>query len=177
MHAVSCAPLNNAVGLIMTTPCLSEAYEQAAHRMLADLRGHLGLAAVEGKQTLAGLSGTDWEIDAKAWLEGGAGFLVVEARRYTTSRLKQEALAAIAYRIQDLGASGGIVVSPLPLQSGAELVARAARIAHVRLEPESTTESYLAEYMGKRFIGVTVQESAQARDSTDAVVIKGPPHT
>jgi hypothetical protein len=159
----------------MTSRSSPEAYEQAAHRVLADLRSHLGLSAVEGKQTLAGLSGTDWEIDAKVWLEGGTGFLVVEARRYTTSRLKQEAMAAIAYRIQDLGAAGGIVVSPLPLQSGAELVAKAAGIAHVRLEPDSTTENYLAEYMGKRFIGATTVESANAQDSVSAEVIKGPP--
>lgn len=89
--------------------------------------------------------------------------------------MKQEAIAAIAYRIQDLGAAGGIVVSPLPLQSGAGLVAKAAGIAHVRLDLDSTTENYLAEYMGRRFIGASIVESASAQDSVSAVVIEAPP--
>ncbi len=156
----------------MSKSHLATAYEEAAHHVLADLRKVLGLSHVEGKQTLAGLSGTEWEIDAKAWLEGQAGFLVVEARRYVSSRLKQEALAAIAYRIQDLGAIGGIVVSPLPLQKGAELVAKASDIAHVLLTPESTTEDYVAEFLGRRFIGATVRVSAIATSTMDAVVVK-----
>lgn len=54
----------------------------------------------------------------------------------------------------DLGADGGIVVSPLPLQRGAKLVAKSKNIEHVRLTPDSTPELYLAEYMGKRYHGL-----------------------
>ena len=148
-------------------PSWSE-YEDAARKVLADLRQTLGLSEVEGKQSLAGASGTNWEIDAKAWRTGTDGFLVIEVRRLARSRLKQEDVAAIAYRIQDVGAAGGIVVSPLPMQKGANLVAASADIAHVRLSPESTTESYLAEFMGSRFLGASISEAANAQASCDA---------
>ena len=151
------------------------AYEDAARKVLADIRQVLGVSAVEGKQLLAGLSGTSWEIDAKAWCEGSDGFLVVEVRRHTSAGLKQEEVAAVAYRIQDVGASGGIIVTPSPMQKGARLVAASADISHVRLSPESTTESYLAEFMGRRFLGASITESLHATDSCDAQVTRGTP--
>lgn len=147
-------------------------YENAARKVLTDLRQVLEISAVEGKQSLDGLSGTSWELDARAWCEGSYGFLVVEIRRHTTAGLKQEDLAAVAYRIQDVGGSGGIVVSPLPLQKGARLVAKSANVSHVVLSPESTTESYLAEFMGRRFLGASVTESIHATDSCDAQVTR-----
>jgi len=151
-------------------------YEDAARKVLADIRQVLGIATVEGKQTLEGTSGTTWEFDAKAWRQGSDGFLVIEVRRHTSAGLKQEDLGAIAYRIQDVGGSGGIVVSPLPLQKGARIVAESANIAHVHLSPESTTESYLAEFMGRRFLGAAVTESLHATDTCDAEVIRGKPN-
>lgn len=147
----------------------------AARKVLANLRETLGLSKIEGKQSLTGASRTDWEIDAKAWRSGENQFLVVEVRRHTKSRLKQEHVAAIAYRIQDLGAAGGIIVSPLPMQKGAELVAASAEIAHVRLSSESTTEDYLAEFMGSRFLGASITEAANAQAICDAEVIRGKP--
>ena len=149
-------------------------YEDAARRVLADIRHLLNVSDVGGKQSLPGSSGTSWEIDAKAGLDGQDGFLVVEVRRHTTSGLKQEAIAAVAYRIQDVGGAGGIVVSPLPLQLGAKLVAKDAGIQHVLLTPESTTESYLAEFLGRRFIGETVKEKVYPSDSCDAQVVRKP---
>ena len=133
-------------------------YEDAARKVLADIREVLGIATVEGKQSLAGKSGTNWELDAKAWREGSDGFLVIEVRRLTSAGLKQEDLGAIAYRIRDVRGSGGIVVSPLRMQTGARIIAEDADISHVRLCPESTTESYLAEFMGLRFLGATIAE-------------------
>ncbi|MDP2370667.1 hypothetical protein [Rhodoferax sp.] len=155
----------------MTIPW--QAYEGAARSVLQQIGSVLGIGSVEGKQTLDGKSGTQWEIDAKAIQENGEKFLVVEVRRYTTSSLKQEDVAALAFRIGDVGAVGGVVVSPLPLQRGAELVAKSVGIEHVRLSADSTATDYLAEYMGRRFIGVSVVESANLSDSCDAVVVRG----
>lgn len=168
------APLrfSRSLGVNMTKQWLE--YEDAAKKVIADIRELLGVHSVEGKQTIAGASGAKWEIDAKAWTEGSNAFLVIEVRRHTSSGLKQEALAAIAYRITDVGAAGGIVVSPLPLQKGAKRVANSANVAHVILTPESTTENYLAEFMGRRFVGVTINESVTATVTLDAVVIRGP---
>jgi hypothetical protein len=151
-------------------------YEDTARKVLADMRNVLGISGVEGKQTLHGNSLANWEIDAKAWVEGSEGFLIVEARRHTTSRLTQESLAAIGYRIKDVGGSGGIVVTPLPLQKGAMAVATKEGIAHVRLSAESTTESYLAEFLGRKFIGASVAETANLLDSCDATVIRAIPN-
>jgi hypothetical protein len=150
-------------------------YEDAARKALADMRDVLGIASVEGKQALVGAS-TNWEVDAKAWRDGSDDFLVIEIRRHTTSGLKQEELAAIAYRINDVGAVGGIVVTPLPLQKGAKAIAVNKDIAHVRLSAESTTESYLAEFMGRKFHGASVTESLHVSDSCDAEVIHAKPN-
>ena len=157
-------------------PAAWSIYEGTARKVLADLRQVLGISVVEGKQSLEGVSGTSWEIDAKAWCEGSDGFLIVEVRRHTTVGLKQEDVAAIAYRIRDVGGSGGVIVSPLPMQKGARLVAASADISHLRLSPESTTETYLAEFMGRRFIGVSASDSIRFTDSSDAQVVRGAPN-
>jgi hypothetical protein len=145
-------------------------YEVAARTILEQIGNALGITTVEGKQLLDGESGTEWEIDARAFQEDSANFLVVEVRRYTTTSLKQQGIAALAYRISDIGAAGGIVVSPLPLQSGAALVAKAAGIEHVRLTPDSTATDYLAHYMGRRFIGASIVETVTATDFMDAEI-------
>ena len=147
-------------------------YETAARSVLEQIGDALSISTVEGKQKLDGSSGTKWEIDARAIQEGGENFLVVEVRRYTTSSLAQEHLAALAYRIGDVGAAGGIIVSPLPLQRGAALVARASRIDHVRLSEDSNSTDYLAEYMGKRFLGASIVEDLLVTDVMDAVVMR-----
>jgi hypothetical protein len=101
-----------------------ESYEQVAQYLLDQFAGELGLKRVEANQEVTGLrSGTTWEIDAKGVKVDGEGFVIVECRRYTTSKLKQEHLAGLAYRILDTGAEGGIVVSPMDLQEGAKKVA------------------------------------------------------
>lgn len=151
-----------------------EEYEKAARVALQALSEELGLSTVEMKQVLVGKSGTDWEVDAKAWCKDSEKFLVVEARRYRNSRLNQEQIASVAFRVEDVGAKGGVVVSPLPLQSGAAMVAASANIEHVRLTSESTPELYLAEYMGKRYHGVTVTESIRMR-ATPLDSYLGPP--
>lgn len=150
-------------------------YEDAARKVLIDIRKELGVEAVEGKQTLSGIN-ANWEIDAKAWCENSNNFLVIEVRRHTKAGLSQESVAAIAYRIQDLGASGGVIVSPKPIQKGAKPIALNANISHVRLSPDSTTERYLAEFMGRRFHGVSITESVQATDTCSVVVVRGTPN-
>ena len=151
-------------------------YEDAARKVLADIRQVLGISNVEGKQSLDGARGTSWELYAKAWCEGSNGFLVIEVRRHTSAGLMQEDLEAISYRIRDVGGAGGIVVSPLLMQKGAQIIAASSGISHVRLSPERTTETYLAEFMGRRFLGVSIIESARATDSCGAQVSRGAPN-
>jgi hypothetical protein len=99
-----------------------ETYEQVAVYLLDQVGDRLGLnfERVEGKQDLYGAHpGVKWEIDGKGVTIGDEGFVIIECRRYTTSRVKQEQAAALAYRITDTGARKGILVSPLGFQEGA----------------------------------------------------------
>ena len=136
-------------------PKLWEDYEQVAAFLLDQFASHFNLGHVEGKQVLPGVSGADWEIDAKAVRADSGAFLVVECRRYTTSRLDQEALAGIAFKIADVGAAGGIVVTPLDFQTGAKKVAESAQISHVIMRADSTTTDYFLQYLNSIFVGAS----------------------
>lgn len=130
-------------------------YEEVAAEILGRLKAELGLLSVEGKQSAPGLSGTDWELDAKGIKDGPNAFVVVECRRYTTSRLKQEAVASLAWRIQDTGAVGGLLVSPLGLQEGARKVAASANIQSVVLNADATPQQFVLAFLGNLFVGLT----------------------
>jgi len=131
-------------------PASWQKYEETARFLLNEIADHFGVAGFEGKQKTRGYeSGTDWEIDAKGVSASGDIVLVVECRQHTTRRLPQEHLAALAYRVHDTGARGGIIVTPLGIQTGAELVARATNIHTVKLDPSSTTENYIMEFMNQ----------------------------
>lgn len=133
-----------------------ETYQEVSVYLLDQMAEEFGLDRVEGKQKTTGQwSETEWEIDAKGVKEGSELFFIVECRRYTTSKQNQEKLAALAYRILDTGASGGIIVSPLGLQKGARKVAQAENIYSVLLDPNSTTSNYLLQFLNTVRAGIT----------------------
>lgn len=130
-------------------------YEEVAAFLLHRHAKEFGLSKVEGKQSVKGnRSETDWEIDAKGFNDNGVGFVIVECRRYTKSKQNQEQMAALAYRIEDTGASGGIIVSPLGLQLGAEKVASAENILEVKLSADSTPNEFAMSFLNKLMIGM-----------------------
>ncbi len=132
-----------------------ETYEQVAQHLLNCFASEFGLSCVEGKPQVKGeQSGVKWTIDAKGIRIGADGFVTVECRRYTSSRLKQEHLAAIAFRIADTGAKGGIVVSPLELQRGARKLAQAKGITEVRLNSGCNCQEFVLSFLNKVMIGV-----------------------
>lgn len=147
-------------------------YEEVAQYILGQMAAHFGLGRVEGKQLVAGVSGASWEIDAKGMRENDQGFVIIECRRHTTQGLPQEQIAALAFRIQDTGAVEGIIVSPLPLQSGARKVAASQRIQEVQLSPDSTTTDYVLRFLQRTFIGVSFGDKLDLGDSADATVIR-----
>jgi hypothetical protein len=131
-------------------------YEQVSSYLLNNLRQEFGLAKVDGKQKLIGLeTGTEWEVDAKGILNDGEGIVIVECRRYNSSKQSQEKLAGLAYRIKDTGAKGGIIVSKLGLQKGAKKVAEANNILSVIIDANSTPQNFAVEFLNKLFLGVT----------------------
>jgi hypothetical protein len=140
-------------------------YEEVAQYLLNQFAEHFKLGSVEGKQIVPGKSGTDWEIDAKGVNGDGDGFFIFECRRYTKSHMNQESMAALAYRIQDTGAEGGFVVSPLEPQSGAKKVAKYSNIKHITLDPKSTTSDYIMKFINQFLIGRS--ETVSITDSLD----------
>jgi len=134
-------------------------YEQVSTYLLNHLSKELGLEKVEGKQKLIGKSGTEWEIDAKGICENSEGIVIIECRRYTTSKQNQEKIAGFAWRIIDTGANGGILVSQLGLQKGAKLVAQAANITSVIIDANSTPQNFAVEFLNQLFLGTTLSIS------------------
>jgi len=133
-----------------------QSYEEVATFLLNELASELGLDRVEGKQRLPGLrSGTSWVIDGKGVRAGNEALIIVECRRHTTSRQKQEHLGALSYRILDTGAAGGIIVTPLGLQDGAAKIASAEGITPVLLSADATRTDYILGFLKKLFAGVS----------------------
>lgn len=147
-----------------------ERYEQVAEHLLAQFSEVFGLGRVEGKQIVRGQA-TDWEIDAKAVKFGGEAFLVVECKRYTNSRMSQGPMGALAYAIKDVGAAGGIVVTPLGLQAGARKIAEKDGVHSVILTPESTTTDYIMKFLNRVFIGASVRSGVVLGDTATAEVV------
>ena len=147
-----------------------ENYEQVARHLLEQFGSHFEIGLVEGKQLVPGSSGTTWELDAKALRKGSDTYLVVECRRYPKDRLKQKDLAALAFQISDVGAVGGIVVTPLELQAGAKAIAESNDIIHVTLSPESTTTDYFMRCMN--WVCVGVSETLALRSSFTAKITR-----
>lgn len=145
-----------------------ESYEQVAQYLLDQFAAEFGLERVEGKQSVVGLrSGTAWEIDGKGIREGNTGFLIVECRRYTTSKQNQGKAGSLAYSIIDSGAEGGIIVSPLGFQVGAQKVAAAENIIPVKLNAGCSRYEYLMTFLNKVMVGLH-----DKLDVTDELIVK-----
>ena len=149
-----------------------QSYEQVARFVLNELRQTMGITSVAEYTDLPGNSGTTWRVEGTAVRTTDGAFLIIECRRHTAQGLNQESVGGLAYRISDTGAGGAILVSPLPLQRGAALVAQAESISHVVLEPWSTSENYLANFMGKNFHKVTAVSSVAASDHLDTILYR-----
>ena len=157
-----------------------ESYEQVGTYLLNQFAAEFGLDRVEPKQEVPGdRSGTSWEINAKGVRQGNDGFLVVEFRRYTTSRQSQEKLGGLAYRIIDTAAKGGIIVSPLGLQEGAQKIAAAENVVNVTLNENCNRYEYLMRFLDKIMVGVHDAEGLsdsvtfELRDKVGNVVQRG----
>lgn len=150
-----------------------QTYEDVARHLLASVADEFGLSDVEGKQSVDGLkSGTQWELDAKGVEIGSDQFVIIECRRYTTSRLSQEDLGGLAWRIIDTGARGGITVSPLPLQEGAQRVAAANRVVHVQLNADATPTEFQMRFLDKIRLGFKDEVSVRMTEHLTIRVFK-----
>ena len=152
------------------SPKAWQTYEDVATEIFRRLKEELGLVSVEGKQLVPGKSGTNWEFDAKGIRDDEGAFVVIECKRHTTSRLDQDTVATLAWRIQDTGAAGGFIVSPFGLQAGASKVAASANIQSVTLNADATPQQFAVSFLGKLLVGFP---GAEARLATGQMT----PHT
>ncbi len=132
-----------------------KSYEKVAAYLLDQNAHEFGLKKVEGKQKIHdSSSGASYEIDAKGIREGNEGFVIIECRRHTTSKLNQEQLCALAWRITNTSAVGGIIVSPLGIQKGAAKIAASKNILNVQLDANSTPTEFAMKFLKKLMIGL-----------------------
>lgn len=148
-----------------------ETYEEVATYLLDKFADDFGFTRFEGKQKITGKLLT-WEIDAKGVCENNDIFMIVECRRYTTSRINQESLAAIAFRIEDIGSEGGIIISPLGLQKGAKQIAKAKNIVSVTLNESCTPTEFRLFFLEKLRAGKHLHSNLSSEGTLSANVIK-----
>ena len=147
-------------------------YEDVAVYLLDQIASKLDLDRVEDKQKVIGKrTGTEWEIDGKGVKVDDEGFVIIECRRYTTSKQKQEQVAGLAYRIIDTEADGAIIVSPLGLQEGAAKVAEAENIRTVHMDQNSTRTDYMFRFLNEVFVGAS--DTVHVSESVTIEVIRG----
>jgi len=143
-----------------------ESYEDVGTYLLDRFAAEFGLDRVEPKQDVTGRrSRTSWEVDAKGVCQGNQGFVIVEFRRYTTSRQSQGKMSGLAYTIIDTGAKGGIIVSPMGLQQGAEKIAAAENVVNVILNENCNHHEYMMRFLNKLMVGL--QDSMGLEDKVE----------
>lgn len=121
-----------------------QSYEELARHVLQYFAGELGISEIEAKQRLVGTSGTNWEIDAKGVSADGIGFLVIECKARSSSRINQSTVASLAYTVQDLKANGAILVTSIGLQEGAQKIASKHGFHAIYLPKECSFEEFVA---------------------------------
>jgi hypothetical protein len=130
-------------------------YEEVARYLLDQFAEQFGLERVEEKQKIVGVrSGRKIEIDGKGVKQGNTGFVLIEYKCYAQDRVEAEKLEALAYRILDAGAEGGIIVSPIGVQDGAEKIAQAENVMHVCLNENCTKYAYVLKFLNQVMIGI-----------------------
>jgi len=130
-----------------------ERYEQVSREVLENLRDHLGLQDVQSKSMIKGRSGVEWEVDAIAKSAQTKRLVVIECR-LTKGRQSQSNIASLVLTCEDVGAGKAIIVTPNPLQRGASILANYHGVMHFKLDPKSSESDFLAEAIGKLFLGI-----------------------
>jgi hypothetical protein len=149
-------------------------YEDVAQHLLDAMAHQFGLGRVEGKQVIPGEGGAKWQIDAKGVTDDEGAFVIIERRRHTNKGVSQEQVGGLAYRIQTTGAAGGIIVTPLPLQSGAAKVAKHEGIISVELTPDSTTTDFVIRFLERMTVGKSLAIGLGQNVGVEPRVIRAP---
>ena len=74
-------------------------------------------------------------------------------------------MAEFAFKIQDIGASEGLMVTPIGYQKGAKIVAESERIGQATLNPDATDSEYILEIAERLFRGLLISDHGRGADS------------
>lgn len=87
----------------------------------------------------------------------------------TSSKQNQEKLGALAYRIIESDAHGGIIVTSIGLQKGAKKVADAEYIFNVILDADSTVNEFYMKFLHKIFFGLKLSQGLDINYSAEII--------
>lgn len=154
-----------------------QTYEEAARQLLIDVKEYLGINKVEGKKKIKGQnSGTKWEVDVTPYNAKEGKIILVECKHYLKHAINQDTMAGFAYKIEDTGAAGGIIITTLGLQEGAQKIADAEKILTIKLDYNSTSDNYIAQ-IGKKIFGkvtdkISFEECLEVYDAKGNLIYK-----
>lgn len=132
----------------------SDRFERVTRTILEQCRDAFGYTRVDPKGKLRGKSGTEWEIDAIAFLPVSNDFVLIECRRRSSKKIEQGQVGELIFRVQDTGAASGLIVTTVGAQEGAKLVAKAHKIGLGTLNLEATERDYVLDVAGRLFHGI-----------------------
>jgi hypothetical protein len=79
-------------------------------------------------------------------------------------------MGALAYRITDVGAEGGIVVTPIGVQEGGEIVAKSAGIEVIHLNADATPTDFVIRFLEKVVHGASANLGATGTLTAEAEI-------
>jgi hypothetical protein len=143
-------------------------YEDAVRSIINQHKELFELVSVEPAPVkLEGKSGTSWNIEIVGYKAGQRRIVVVEVRRKTTRNLEPEEVGGFAYRIEDVDAEKGYMVTPLErgFSSGAANLAEYEEIGNINVSVDATPEDYIIQHLNWMFARSTEDVSSV----TDAI--------
>jgi hypothetical protein len=105
-------------------------YEEVVAQLLDTFAAYFGVERNE--VSLNNLPGTTYEVDGKGFSRGNLGYFFIECRRYINTSQSRADVCAFAFQVEDTGAIGGIIVSPLVLKEGLTIVSEAKNVKRVQ---------------------------------------------
>jgi len=133
----------------------SDEFERVTRVILHNLRQHLGYEKIEGSKRYKGKSsGRKRQIDATVYRTDGK-MIIVECKRHKR-KVGIKSIGEFYYVInREVGAGGGLIVSSVGFDAGAQAVANAEKIGMVILNADATEQDYILEIADQLWRGIS----------------------
>lgn len=142
----------------------SDEFERITRLILKNLREHLGYETVEGSKRYRGKSsGRKRQIDISVYRTDGK-MIIVECKRHTR-KVDIKIMGEFYYVInREIGADGGLLVSSVGFDAGAQAVANAEKIGMATLNSDATEYDYILEIAGQLWRGISFTDIVPVSD-------------